>query len=752
MKKITRRVFLLAGATAAGGLAIGTGYLASLDTNGLSGRVDTDGTVKLNAWVHVRPDGKLVLAVPRIEMGQGVYTSLPMLIAEELDIALDDPNVVIEHPAELLPAYSNFTVATFKRPELSGGPLDWTMRKVAALFPYIGTGGSTSVVDGYQSMRQAGATAREMLKRAAAARWGVDVNALSTVNGYVVNQNKDERLAYSALAAEAASVDAPKEVPLKTRDEWRLIGQSIPRVDMPDKSEGAPLFGIDVTHEDMLYASVVNAPVMGDTVLSYNEEEIGRLPKVVSTLNLDTGVAVVAETYYHAKQASDALKIEYADGGNRTFGDQDVLKALDNAFVAGKTHVAESQGDISVLANNDDLVTAEYSLPYLAHACMEPMNCTALYEAGEVKMWGPVQTPLALKWAADKHVEDLKSFTGQVTYAGGGFGRRAEMDYSFQAMRIAKANPGRPVKLIWSREEDVQHDFYRPAAKAKFRAKLTADGKPQALAVNVAVQSVNLSFSKRNLPIPQGGANDPLNVEGLVESPYAFANVEVIAHDVDSPVPVGNWRSVGHSNNAFFMESFIDELAYAAGQDPLDYRATLLAHDARASRLVEKLKSLSEWQGAKITTAKGEKSGRGVAVHASFRSLVGQVVDVTVIEDTVRVDKVSCVIDCGTVIHPDTVIAQMESGIVFALSAAAFGEINFASGRVQQSNFHDYRMVSMQQCPVIDVHIMENQELPGGVGEPGTPPFFAALTNAIYAATGRRLRELPISKNGFALA
>ena len=623
------------------------------------------------------------------------------------------------------------------------------MRKVAALFPYIGTGGSTSVVDAYQSLRQAGATAREMLKQAAARRWQVDASELTTENGYVINAARDERLQYSALASEAATLSPPKQVKLKPRDQWQLIGQSIPRVDSVEKSEGAPLFGIDVTHENMLYAHVVNAPVIGDTVMSVNDSEVLKLPRVVSIVNLDTAVAVVAETYYHAKKAADSLRIEYRDGGNRQLTDSDVAAALENAFATGKSHVAEKHGDVSGLAQANDLISVEYTLPYLAHACMEPMNCTALYQDGDVEMWGPVQTPLALKWAADKYVEEQKSYTGHVTYAGGGFGRRAEMDYSFQAVRVAVANPGRAVKLVWSREQDIQHDFYRPAAKAKCRASLDDEGQPQAVAIDVAVQSVNLAYSKRYLPMPQGGVKDPLNTEGLIESPYALPNIQVTAHDVELPVPVGNWRSVGHSNNAFFMESFIDELAVAAKRDSLEYRAALLAHDQRASKLVEKLRDASRWQGA--NDENHASAGRGVAIHASFRTMVGQVVDVSVQGDEVKVNKVTCVVDCGTVIHPDTVKAQMESGIIYALSAAAFGEINIIDGRVKQSNFHDYEVVRMSECPQIDVHIMVNEELPGGVGEPGTPPFFAALTNAIYAATGRRLRELPISKHGLSL-
>ena len=751
MKKVSRRIFLIAGGTAMGGLALGTGYLASLDTAGLSTDIDENGNVQLNAWVHIRTDGKIALAIPRVEMGQGVFTSLPMLIAEELDINIDDPNLVVEHPTALLPAYSNFTIATFKRPEAHRGSLDWTMAKVAALFPYIGTGGSTSVVDGYQSLRQAGASAREMLKQAAAHRWRTSSEYLRTENAYVINDERQERLSYAALANDAARLGPPRQVNLKPKKSWQIIGKSVPRTDLRAKTHGEAVFGIDVEHAEMHYAYVINAPVMADTVASYNEREILQLPRVVSIVNLDSAVAVVAETYYHAMRAAKALKIEYHDGGNRHFSDADVLKAFDQAFSSGDTHVAESRGELSALEQSDNLISAQYHQPYLAHACMEPMDCTALYHDGEVEMWGPVQTPLALKWAADKNVDDLKSFSGHVTFAGGGFGRRAEMDYSFQAMRIAKANPGKAIKLIWSREQDIQHDMYRPAATAKCRARLNDDGTPQAIAIDVALQSVNLSFSERNLPFPQGGAEDPLNTEGLVASPYALPNFKVTAHEVELPAPIGNWRSVGHSNNAFFMESFIDELAHAAAQDPLEYRAALLAHDKRAARLAEKLKSVAAWQGPSIAATENGKDGRGVAIHASFRSLVGQVVDVSVTDKKVKVNKVVCVVDCGTVIHPDTVKAQMESGIAFALSAAAFGEINFANGRVQQSNFHDYDMVRMAQCPRIEVYIMDNDELPGGVGEPGTPPFFAAFTNAIFAATGQRLRELPISKHGLRL-
>ncbi|MEM7465918.1 MAG: molybdopterin cofactor-binding domain-containing protein [Pseudomonadota bacterium] len=751
---LNRRAFLLAGSVAGGGVALGLGYLSTVDTRGMDPILSGDGKVALNAWIHIRSDGKIVFAIPRAEMGQGVFTSLPALIAEELDIELDDPELVIEHPTELLPAYSNFTVATYKRPEEHDGPLDWTMRKVFGLFPYIGTGGSTSVVDSYESFRRAGASAREMLKQAAAARWNTNAGSLSTAGGYVINSASNERLKYADLATDAAEQTPPAVLELKPRNEWRQIGKSIPRTDLTAKVTGEPIFGIDVERDNMLYAHIQHTPVLGDTIDEFNAEEILALPRVNSVVNLGNAVVVVAETYFHAKRAAAELKIAYVDGGFREFSDADVDAALEQGFESGDTHVAEQLGDVSSLDNNDRVISANYGTPYLAHACMEPMNATALYQDGRVKIWAPVQSPLSLKWAAEKNIEDLNEFEGHVTYLGGGFGRRAEMDYTFQAVQIARENPGRAVKLIWSREEDIQHDMYRPAAKARFQATMGEDGLPAALDAHVSLQSVMLSFSRRALPFPQGGANDPLNTEGIAHSSYRIPNIKVTAHDVDLPVPVGNWRSVGHSNNAFFMESFIDELAHAAGQDPLTYRGALLAHDERASRLIAQLKELSAW-GAPMDEAapanQSGKFGRGIAVHGSFLSLVGQVVDVWVTEDTVKVEKVFCVVDCGTAINPDTIVAQMEGGIIYALSAVAQGEINFEGGKVRQSNFHDQDVVRMAQCPAIDVHIMKNEELPGGVGEPGTPPLFPAVTNAIFAANGQRIRELPLSKHGLRL-
>ncbi|MGR8948033.1 MAG: xanthine dehydrogenase family protein molybdopterin-binding subunit, partial [Gammaproteobacteria bacterium] len=481
----------------------------------------------------------------------------PMLIAEELNITLDHPGLIIGHPTEMLPAYSNFVIATAKRLEDHAGPLDWTMRKAAALFPYIGTGGSTSVVDGYESLRTAGAMARELLTLAAAKRWGISAEQLQTEDGYVINPERNERLQYSALADDAAKADPPARVALKPRAEWRLIGQSIPRTDLVAKTTGAPLFGTDVQHEDMLYAFIVHAPVLGDKVESLNGEAIRKLSRIIAVINLDSAVAVVGETYHHARLAAQSLEINYADGGYREFSDSDVANALDRAFDEGDEHVAEMHGDISILNDAEEIIAAEYALPYLAHACMEPMNCTARYDNGDVTMWAPVQTPLALKWAAEKHVDDLKVLDGHVTYAGGGFGRRSEMDFTSQAMRVAREIPGRAVKLIWSREEDIQHEMYRPAAKARFRAVRDAHGNLQALDLKVAVQSVTLSYSNRSLPIPQGGVKDPLNTEGLTESPYLLPNIRISAFDVELPVPVGYWRSVGHSINAFFMESCV---------------------------------------------------------------------------------------------------------------------------------------------------------------------------------------------------
>ncbi len=744
MGKWTRRAFLIGGGTAAAGLVVGVGYLATVDTRGLAGEIAPDGTIALNAWIHLRGDGKIVLAVPRTEMGQGVHTSLPMLIAEELELPLDH-NVVVEHPIENLSVYTNFVVALNKRNEDMSGPLDWLGKRIYALFPYIGTGGSTSVVGAYEPLRLAGAAARSMLLQAAAESWQVDRAECSAAEGKIWHKASGRSLAYKELAARAASKTPDADLALKSPEAFRLIGKPVPRLDIPAKTRGEAKFGIDTPAD--LVATAVNAPVFGATVQSFDDSAARQMKGVVKTVDLGNAVAVVAETMWHAKQAAAALKIAWAENGNGNLSSAAAIAEMRAALGRPPGHVFRNEGDVDGALEGGKVVEAVYETPYLAHACMEPMNCTArVGPDGTVEMWASSQSPLTMKWGAEKAVGAKKVVT-HTTLTGGGFGRRAEMDLARQAALCAAAAPGKAVKLIWSREEDIQHDMYRPAAVARLRAVLGGDGRPVALDFQSATQSVAKGFSRRSLPIEQGGDKDPANAEGATELPYAIPNVRIASTHVETPIPVGFWRSVGHSNNAFLVESFIDELAAAAKADPLDYRIALLERHPRLAPLARKLKEVSGW-GKPLPAGRF----RGVAVHESFRSFVGQVAEVSVgAQGVVKVHKVICVVDCGQVINPEIVRQQMEGGIIFALSALAYGEIVIERGRVQQSNFHDYQMTLLAQAPEIEVFIMPSLAMPGGVGEPGTPPLFAAVTNGIFAATGQRLRALPLTRHSLTL-
>ncbi|MEL7028031.1 MAG: molybdopterin cofactor-binding domain-containing protein, partial [Pseudomonadota bacterium] len=711
MASTTRRAFLIAGAAlgglAATGAVVGVGYLASIDTKGLKPEIGPDGQVRLNAWVEIRPDGQIVFAVPRAEIGQGVHTGVAMLMAEEMEVSLDAPNVSIEHPVENLPVYANQTIILGKRPEEASGPVDWGKGKVFSLFPLIVTGGSTSIVDAWIPLRTAGATAREMLITAAADRWGVPRTECRAEAGEVLHAPSGRREAYGALAKAAAEVEPPASPPLKSPADWKLIGTNQPRLDIPPKVLGKPVFGVDVTAENMVFATVRHCPVFGGQVRTIDSAEALALPGVIDVVNLENAVAVVGETYYHAKQGADALSVEWDEGEGASLSSESIAQTLRGALDAGEEHVFREEGDAPAELAGDGVVEALYETPYLAHACMEPMNCTAVLRGDVAELWAPTQTPLAMLLPGRE--AGAKDVITHTTFSGGGFGRRGDADYAFQAMKVAAALPGRTVKLVWSREEDIQHDAYRPASAARVRAKLAPDGSPVALDYKIAVQSVEQSFTRRNFGSEAGGSSDLLNIEGANHIHYALDHQRIAAVNVDLPVPVGYWRSVGHANNAFVVEGFIDELAAAAGADPLDYRRRLLRDHPRLSRLADVLKAKSNWTGPQA----GAGRGRGVAIHESFRSYVGQVADVTVSDDgAVTVDKVVCVVDCGVNINPDTIRSQMEGSILFTLSAVYWGEVQIEGGRAVQSNFYDYDMVRMSQSPEIEVHIIENGEAP----------------------------------------
>jgi isoquinoline 1-oxidoreductase beta subunit len=740
-----RRRFLIAGGVIGGGLLVGCGE--SRARNGVGERATFPGQagdLALNAWVRIAPDGMVTVALPRAEMGQGVQTALPMLVAEELGASWAR---IRTEQAPLAKLYGNVAVILDGLPfapddtGVLASSMRWTTRQLAEILGLQITGGSTSVRDAWQPMRMAGASAREMLVAAAAARLGVHAAELRAEDGFVFHPQSDRRLGFGELAGAAAALPPPRTVTLKNPRDFKLIGTSPPRLDVPAKVSGAAIFGIDLRLPDMLHAAVKLCPTVGGTLRSFDASAIAGLPGVQKAVAIPGGVAVVADSWYRAQHAAALLPVEFDSGAGGNLASATIAEALRSALRTGKGRVCDAEGNVeSTLAAAPRPLAADYEVPYLAHACMEPLNCTARVKDGACEVWvGTQVASFAREIAAKAAGIGADKVAVHVQYLGGGFGRRLETDVIAQAVTVARETGGRPVKLLWSREADMRHDFYRPAAVCSFRAGLGADGLPDAWDHRIASASVNKAFNRRNgVPSPPF-MPDKTNAEGAAHLPYRLPNRRVVHVEVESPLPVGFWRSVGHSFNAFFTESFLDECAAAAGRDPLAYRRALLTGRPRHLQVLELLESRAHWG-----TPLGAGRGRGVALHESFSAIVGEVAEVKVDETgAIRVERVVCVADCGLVVDPEIVRSQMESAIVFGLSAALHGKVTVSEGQVEQSNFHDYRVLDLQHCPLIEVHLVPSAGAPGGAGEPGTPPIAPAVANAIFAATGKRLRTLP---------
>jgi len=750
MAKLTRRGFLIGGAVTGGALVgatvLGIGYLSSLDVRGQTPTTNDDGTVNLNAWLAIAPDGKIHFSVPRTEMGQGVYTALPMLIAEEMNLPLTS-DITVDHPDSLLPMHTNWALGLQKRNEDMSGPVDWVGKRMMALLPFIGTGGSTSVLDAFLPFRQAGAAAREILLQAAARRWATDHSNLKAEGGFVINTATGEQFSYGDLARDAAKERPPRHIPLKPKADWTLIGTPVPRLDLPAKVDGSAVFGIDAAmdQDDMLFAAIRHAPVFGARVVGTNPGVVEGMDGVEGVVVLDSAVAVVARDSWTAKTAVDMLDIETSLPDGPLLTSAAVTKTLTAALDDMGAYVHRDDGGVDSALDRGKTVSATYETPFLAHATLEPMNATARVTSDLAEVWTPNQSSTIARFKAEESPLNPTETLIHTPYAGGGFGRRVEGDFTADAVQVASRFPGKLIKTIWSREEDMQHDVYRPAGMCRLSASLTDSGDIAGLDIMAAGQSPSAGFAARNMPFADDGTADPARAEGLTHPPYASGPVRMRAAHVDFPVPVGYWRSVGHSNNAYFIECFMDELAAAAGKDPMDFRQHLVRGHDRFAPLVKTLRAVSGWD-----TPAAPGVYRGCAIHESFRSFVGQVAEIRVEDDGgIRVERVTCVTDTGIVVNPDTVIAQMESGIIFGLTALFYGEITITDGRVDQGNFDSYDMVRMAQAPAIDVHLMDNDHAPGGAGEPGTPPIAPAVVNAIAKATGTVIRKLPITTSGF---
>lgn len=745
MSKLTRRMFIGSTVVTAAGFGLGVGFLGSIDIDGVKSKGERAAAQRLNAFIEILPDGKVRALVARAEMGQGAQMGVATLIAEELEVPLGF--IQVEYPTELLAAYMNTLLAVGKRPELLSGPIDWAAQRVFSTFPFIGTGGSTTMADAWVPIRIAAATARAMLVDAAAQRFGVPANELVVANGTIRHTLSQRQAHYGQLAPSAAKLPLPATPPLKTAAQFKVIGKEGQlRVDLPAKVDGSAIFGSDVKVPGLLMGALLHAPKLGATLLSVDDAAIKSMPGGVQIVKGKNYVAAVATSYWFASQALTALKIQWSAGSNvNSAGVQNTLQAaLTGTAGDGREFKNVGKAATSIDAANRK-TDAHYEVPYLAHMCMEPMNATAwVKQDGSLEVWAPIQSPTAMKLAARKVLGTApKNAVYHTTFLGGGFGRRGERDYVERAIEVAAALPGTPVKLIWSREQDMRNDKYRPAALAKMRGALDEKGNLLAIDATVALQSVRNDFAKRNLPYPVAAASDPMNVEGLQHLPYTLPNFRLESRVVKLPIPVGSWRSVGYTQNAFFAESFIDEMAHLAKSDPMTFRTQHLSHDARWLALAAKLREVSSWD-----KPLSPGRGRGVAFVESFRSYMGEVAEVSIQDGKLKVEHVFCVVDCGTVVNPDVVRAQVSSGVIFGLSAVLYGKTTFADGAAVQSNFDQQRVLLLKDTPQVSVHMMPSSQPPGGIGEPSTPPIFAAVTNAIYAASGTRYRTLPLSDHG----
>ena len=704
----SRRVFLQAGVAAGGGLMLGFGLPAILVDAVAAG----SSSFAPNAFIRIGSDGSVTLTMPYVEMGQGTYTSIPMLIAEELEVGLSQVRLEHAPPDE----------------KLYGNPL---------LGGIQATGNSNAIRAAWEPLRQAGATARVMLIAAAAKRWKVDPSSCHAERGEVVHQASARRIKYGALVDDAAQLPVPERVALKRPDQFKLIGTPARRLDTPSKVNGTAVYGIDAKVPAMKIATLAQSPVFGGRLKSVDDAAAKAVKGVRQIVQLDDAVAVVADHMGAAKKGLAALIIQWDNGPNATLSTEDIARDLEKGTLNSGA-VAQNTGDVAkALTGAVTQVDAIYHVPFLAHATMEPMNCTVHVSKDSCEVWvGSQVLARAQATAAKTTGLPLEKVVVHNHLIGGGFGRRLEIDGVTRAVQIAMHVDG-PVKVVWTREEDIQHDMYRPYFVDRLSAGLDEAGMPVAWNHRFAGSSIIARWAP---PLFNNGL-DPDTTDGAINLLYAIPNVHVEYLRMEPPgIPTAFWRSVGPSHNVFVVESFIDELAVTAKKDPVAYRRALLNKAPRARAVLELAAEKAGW-GKPLP--KG--SGRGASTQFVFGTYLAQVAEVEVSKDgEVRVRRVVCAVDCGTVVNPDTVRAQIQSAVMFGISAALFGQITLKDGRVEQTNFHTYQVLRMNEAPAIEVHIVQNTEPPGGMGEAGTSAISPAVANAIFAATGKRLRKLPV--------
>ncbi|HEY0768228.1 MAG TPA: xanthine dehydrogenase family protein molybdopterin-binding subunit [Steroidobacteraceae bacterium] len=705
---LDRRDFLKSSACLSGGLII------ALHLPGCSKPARGPGehkTIAANSWLRIGTDNSITFLCDRSEMGQGVYTALPTLLAEELGVTLERIHV------DFAPAGDEY------KNNLLGAQI---------------TGASSSVRDAWQKLRTAGAQARSMLVSVAAKDWGISPANCKVENGFVVSPY-GKRVSFGECAEAAAKLPLPKNVKLTEAGNFRLIGTSIRRLDTPLKVNGSAQYGIDVRLPDMLYAALAQPPALGGKALSFDDSKARTMPGVKAVVQTSSGIAVIASSWWQARQARDALAIKWDDGPNASLNDGVILRGLQHA--AGAAQSARKDGDVdAAIKSAAKVVKAEYQLPLLAHATLEPQNCTAEVRADGCDIYVPTQVQqvaqLAAAGAAGLKPEQVRVHT---TFLGGGFGRRLDVDFIPAAVEASKA-VGKPVKLLWTREDDTTHDVYRPPAFDTAVGAFDQGGKLIAWKLHL----VGPSPTARMFPAVVEKSIDPFAIEAAANYPYDVPNVSVeyLRHEIG--INVGFWRSVSHSLNCFVAESFMDELAASAGQDPVQFRRTLLAKQPRYLRAL----GLATQEARYGAAPKGHF--QGVAVMEGYDTYMAQVAEISLDNGKVKVHRIVCAVDCGQVVNRDIVTAQVEGSIIFGLTATLWGEINIQRGRVQQTNFNTYRLLRMNEIPRIDVFILDSSAAPGGIGEPATALVAPAVCNAIHAASGKRLRSLPLARHNFA--
>ena len=721
MRKWTRRAFIGTGSLVGGGFVLGVAGVAFSPSRHSVVSADAGEKGELNTWIMVTPDNLVTVLIPHCEMGQGSQTALAMMAAEELEAEWD---LVRIKEAPALGKYANaYLLRAFTGdavPEALGRAIDYGSYRLARWFGTQATGGSTAVRGtGHYGMRVAGAAAKEMLIAAAAERFGVPASECTAARSRVTHAASGQSASFGELVRSASGRPVPDNPALKDPDHYTIRRTARARFDIPPKVDGSAVYGIDFRLPGMLYAAVDIAPVQGGRLVSVDSTAAEAMPGVKRVVKLEEAVAVVADSYWRARQALGALKPHYDDAGHGDVSSASIFSAFDEALGSAPDVPGEAA----------QVLAADYRVPFLAHATMEPMVCTARVEGDRAEVWAGVQDPLnARATAADAlglndeqvHLTNLQ--------LGGGYGRRLpfNFDYVDLGVRIAKAMSPTPVKLVWSRENDIQHDYYRPAGMARFAGALDANGTPLAVASYYA-----------------GGGD-----RESVFMPYAIADKRADGRDASHSIRLGAWRSVLNSQHGFFKESFIDEMAHAAGKDPYQFRHDLMTDHPRFRAALDRVAEMAEWG-----TPLPEGEGRGIAIAESFGSIVAEVAHVAVSrEGRLRVRHVSAVVDCGDVVNTDTAKAQIEGGIIFGLSAAMVGEISIAEGRVVESNFRDHQMIRLADAPRISVEFIRSDAHIGGLGEPGVPPIAPAVTNAIFAATGVRVRDLPIKNQDLSRA